>query len=1010
MSARSNNANLEAASEFDGLSQRVRQALIGEGDWGRVVAVCIEPGMGASTLIKSAADYWSSKGMKVEHLSLHGETSASACNALNAKASSVLSDKRAARRCVVVIEGLPSPDECDVEQQVASLQSMACGGCLVLLSLFPEAELLVEELRTATCIGADDVVRFYQRDRDDQTELLTNGIPTLVDALDLSRDEIRSFERKEQMPNEYRSALSLLVSSSIRPSLPREDCRVRLAMLLLGSGSADDVTTLSGRLDRDTWDWMERVAPLFGIDSFTDTFSCAGLSSLEGLQHCRMALRLACEQMPDVVASATILLASRGDIKRAALTCEMCRHEDAMSIACEWGVELICAGEDGLVAKALEYQAKQGLPETESSEMSALALSALVDPAARIKVRHLPPLGSYRGPSALRRRRRYTELLQACRDLDRGIDPGRVVFGRDDDDEVASALVDHLHARQLLFAGEFSAAHAFLVDNALRQRPTTLVGALLCDDYEIACTLIGESQSDDDRHSMSMASKVYDRMHCDRLRCYRRVLEKALLTLVARYTHEGFAAEISRAEKMGDQAIRAALLIVAAMADIRKRAYASAHVHALYVMDMVGGAASDYLVLSSRLLDGLVQSHLKDGSDLHALAYTTRPSPASDIALLASAGANMNGEPVRLRVLSSSIPPKNELWMLNVVLNDFNDDGLSPSFRTHVPKSWAALSRATIRRAERTLRARGAFSTLTQNTSQISAVSTRAIQAKAADKTSRRQQRLEIRVLGGMRVLFGTNDITSRLCRRRVKAYLLLLAALPEHELGAVELMDSLWPGIDLTAGRQRIYSANCELRKVLAGFGLKDEPILKTRGEAMIRLNPELVNIDVDAFEHAAKTMLSSTGDGELLLRLASEAISFYQGDVASSSYDSHGLLAKRRHELRELFVDVAVAGSRAALAEGWAPQAVQMAKAANGANEMREDVVSVLIRALLAAGRDADACEIYDGYARQLLAKEGRPPSQGIRRLIEEVYRSPHTGSVVFGHTEHHEDLLLA
>ena len=122
---------------------------------------------------------------------------------------------------------------------------------------------------------------------------------------------------------------------------------------------------------------------------------------------------------------------------------------------------------------------------------------------------------------------------------------------------------------------------------------------------------------------------------------------------------------------------------------------------------------------------------------------------------------------------------------------------------------------------------------------------------------------LRISVLGGFRAEVGGRHVAEDAWRRSGAAALVkLLAVTPSHRMHREQLIDVLWPGLDLAAGTRRLTKALHFARRALAAgqVRLRDD---------LLSLEADDLWVDVDAFESAARR-----GDIE-------QALALYTGDL---------------------------------------------------------------------------------------------------------------------------------
>lgn len=145
---------------------------------------------------------------------------------------------------------------------------MCDAGARVALALRPEASQVLDLLPECAVVSSRDLLRPLAASpsaggRARALRALTHGIAPLVDALDgVPEGELAA----GRLPRSYESALVRQVGAALRRSVPDEDMRLRLAMLLLGSGGFGDIGRALGSVPLDSIDYLGRTAPLFDVD------------------------------------------------------------------------------------------------------------------------------------------------------------------------------------------------------------------------------------------------------------------------------------------------------------------------------------------------------------------------------------------------------------------------------------------------------------------------------------------------------------------------------------------------------------------------------------------------------------------------------------------------------------------------------------------------------------------------------------------------------------------------
>ncbi|MDO5119938.1 MAG: bacterial transcriptional activator domain-containing protein [Coriobacteriales bacterium] len=975
------------------LSPQMRfRSLVIEGNrHGCVVVLCAETGMGKTWLAMDVLHASKAKGRYTCSLNLSGLESAQACMRLTKQARELQRVKtRSNGLKVVVIDNVPPIEECDLAKAVRALNKMAECEAVVLVCVLPEVEPLMEELPKSIKFLSSDLANLYQAEEDPRHASglqLSRGIAALIHA----NKEVHPDSDWRDQETAWRSAVSSVASRLVRDTLPLEEQGLRLAMLLLGSGDLDDLIDVVPKMDPDAFVWLQRDTPFFGIDFAQGTFSCVGLSSDEVFEHCAPVLRDACATLSKTVNQVARILAQHNNYQRLAVVCDLCAPQDMIEIACQWGVELVCQGKVTLVRKALSQHDRLGLENSLPKKLAAYAVSCLSDQGSLLRGdllmrEHLDTAKGYE------RKVRLLSLLKASRDLDRGLPPARIE-AEDGDDYLARGLVKHVKARRLILQGKLTEAYGLLVNDPLRLEAGSLVAAFLCDDFELCQILIGELPREQERQAYQKARDFIESCGVARIACYRGIMTSLGLALAGRdCVFEGAEEAADRAARMGDDFIRAAILIALAVIDNRQDAYARAHVRALQATELISGPLGQHLMLVARFVDALSAVRLGDSGPLASLANRVTPSIVRDLSAYLMCADEEEAREVELGVLSRTSVSRDATWLLNVTCNDLGPQ--STVFRGIIPPSWLTLSRRSVRNVQSYARQVG------QANRELLANQMREELNAGEDGSTTNSELIAgaptesaivyISVLGEFGVsVNGRNLLGSSFTRRRTRSLITLLAVRRGHVMKRFEAIECVWPEADFESGRQRIYEATSFMRnQICKEIGeLPSNPFIGNRSDGLIGFDTTVVLCDIDQFERLAYAALSEERDVRVI-ELSAKAMELYRGDLCESPYDATGIVEARREELRELFVDVSIAGASAALREDLLPLAVRTAWKAHETNGLREDAVRILVEALKLSGRTVDARNVYMAYARRLLEETGEPPSASLRALVARLF----------------------
>ena len=137
-----------------------------------------------------------------------------------------------------------------------------------------------------------------------------------------------------------------------------------------------------------------------------------------------------------------------------------------------------------------------------------------------------------------------------------------------------------------------------------------------------------------------------------------------------------------------------------------------------------------------------------------------------------------------------------------------------------------------------------------------------------------RAARWHLRLLGALELDDGQQALT-KLPSRAVTALLARLAMAPQRDHPREELIELLWPGVELDVGRNRLRQALSTLRSLLEPPGRGASTPVLAADRVALRLLPGGVHCDVVAFEQAVAR------------RSDADALAWYRGELLPGFYD---------------------------------------------------------------------------------------------------------------------------
>ena len=966
-------------ASIEELSQPI---IVGREGMGNPVFIIAEPGMGKTHLTSKLLKYCGDLGYKTYRRSFDGCDGETACRKFTRYCRDVVRTLPQEQRKLIVFDGIAPADESEAAKEGRSINRLVQAGADVVMCLLPESEQLAEQLPGSVCLRADDLL-FRPACDDDLASRLTGGIPALVSAL---RSDVAMGEQMSCLAPRYLSAAASLVERSLRPQLSDEEFRTRLAMILLGSGTIEEVAIVAGRCDVEQLAWLKRDVPLLGIDSSNRSFACCSFQFDEVLEHCVGALLEAAAAERELVVRACGVLASRGDFRRSATVCRMCSSREDMARVCStWGVSYVIAGEVAMVRDAIDATHMPKGPVDARSLLSETAVVSVTGTCSELdeKVERLSSLRL--SSSSEMRLAQGVDILRSCRDVLRCPRTATRILSCEPDDKAGLACLDHLKIMRLLASGRFGEAYARMSNEVAIRGPRSIPELCLCDDLVLAIALSGGVPDDKERHLMDRATAFSERLSIKSIQIYHDAIMAIPRALMSSDCETGVIEDAAiKAERQGDSFMQAICLAACAVADVRARALSRAHVRAQRSAEIARALGEEYIASSAELVDAIALELLGEiGSFTSYCRHNERPD---DLALIGYVTAQALGELNEHdgdAVIPAGTPyPRDALWALRLVAFDCPE--IWEMMRELVPPSWSEALRVqrTRREAELSRPVVDPYEGgLTETSSSPLCVGeqTEMLPTKAV------QHKLRISLLGGFSLEFNGRRLgESILDRRRAHDLLVLLAVVPGHRLRRYRAIEVLWPRDDYYRSVRKLYEATGEARKRLMGV-CGEDTILSDRTQGSVGLDLSVVSCDIDEFERAAHNAIAEDGDDFKVLEHARRMVRIY-----STGPDEHlsalgQMVAGRCQELQTLYVDGAVAAGEAALRLGKAKLAVRYAEDAHRLGGLREDAMILLVRALKASGRRHEIPELYRRYACELVEKRGLPPSSSLRRAVE-------------------------
>ena len=256
---------------------------------------------------------------------------------------------------------------------------------------------------------------------------------------------------------------------------------------------------------------------------------------------------------------------------------------------------------------------------------------------------------------------------------------------------------------------------------------------------------------------------------------------------------------------------------------------------------------------------------------------------------------------------------------------------------------------------------------------------------------------MRFRLLGPIEVSDGDRQIAVGGGRQRALLAALLLR--PNETVSTDRLIDELWgeqrPGTAATA----LHGLVSALRKALEPDRDPDSPptVLVTRAPGYMICVDES---DIDAVEferlHDRGKKALAAGDTAGAAEILRGALALWRGPALAEVADRE-FASVEAHRLDELRVQALEDRVEADLLLGRAEELVPELEALVAREPLRERPCALLMRALYASGRHADALEVYRQVRRRLVDELGIEPSRRLQELEQAILRQdPALGDV--------------
>jgi len=245
---------------------------------------------------------------------------------------------------------------------------------------------------------------------------------------------------------------------------------------------------------------------------------------------------------------------------------------------------------------------------------------------------------------------------------------------------------------------------------------------------------------------------------------------------------------------------------------------------------------------------------------------------------------------------------------------------------------------------------------------------------------------LEIRLLGPFRIFVDGSPVDERRWeRRKPRALVKLLALQPHARLHREEIIEILWPELDLRAGANSLHKAIHAVRRTLEPdlvAGSSSRFVVTSSGLVSL-VADGAVWVDAIEFERRAESALSS-GDTASI----ADILDLYEGDLLPDDpYDEW--VAPRRERLRSLRRDLLMRLAHAHESRSEYAEAARAARSILASDGTDEVAHRVLMRAQARTGDRTQALKQFRTIASALRDELGTEPDSETVELFERISR---------------------
>ncbi|MFF2848867.1 BTAD domain-containing putative transcriptional regulator [Streptomyces sp. NPDC058001] len=245
----------------------------------------------------------------------------------------------------------------------------------------------------------------------------------------------------------------------------------------------------------------------------------------------------------------------------------------------------------------------------------------------------------------------------------------------------------------------------------------------------------------------------------------------------------------------------------------------------------------------------------------------------------------------------------------------------------------------------------------------------------------------ELQLLGPVELRAGGRAID--LGPPKQRAVLAALAMDSGQPVAVSVLVDRVWNESPPAGVRNALYAHITRIRRLLGKVTTADGTPVKLERQAggyLLDLNPDWV--DLLRFRQLAELALGKNLDDSARVALLREALELWRGRPLEGVDGSWAEWTRAHFDLYR--VEAMVAWARIELELGNHEAVIPRVHALIGEHPLAEPLAAGLMRALHAAGRDAEALQVFAATRRRLVKELGAEPGAELRSLYQSVLHS--------------------